>query len=937
MSIVFSVSKENHSKTEILEIIRKSFVEDLVQWDLTKTSSEYVKGTFNIAHRYINKYIFSDLIMNDPYFSKLVYVNDSKTATSKRNEMRVYIGETSANVIPSINNIESRMGELGKRYTKVNVVKTLNKHTTKIFTDTLLKLLIRYEEKFNETVAIYNHFIPNFVADPGIETNMRHSRMTLKDVMPEFFDPRPYDKTRKPLVVSSEEAKNKDLFLDYLIFPREDPEDENAPRYYFACEKNITTASGEVKKNAYAYVGLKVNEYSSNKKHPFRPVCNMSSQRDSKNYKDYYSKNVKETDIISAVGDKNKLVTTNKYIRVGGHGTVPKPLIKILNTASFQEYIRIGVNTSAGSLIEAVAQASLSWKEQTPIRKFYPKFDKTTTGINMFRTKLSKFKSTLSVCRQECFDMTVEEIAKEIADHTKFLSAKKYVRLVETLFNCNVVVFRVSDESFEFVTPSFSQTGMVKWAPAKRNCVVLLEQYGTEADNLKYPMYEIISKSNKSSFFTHDESKKMREMLYKVEFCQFGWGLRSRSVVPLFPPSPPSPPSPSTSIKVLSQILDPNGKARILNCKMTNSLREEVPMSFYTDPLPPRSVSEVFTEYNIVDLKGVSDREFQIFLSDFNRHGIVFSSKSTLDGIVRELHGEYEGVSFTVPVEINASTIPSSLSEVPFKFDLQFSGNTNSQSNFDNLEEYRKMKKRARIVIETFHWFFSKFMKENDIVSPTNDDVFRFVRERVQLIEGFSLDTASSMSVSKYLLQSPYIRDGKFIVSSRKMLDRLLYTLNITISRELRKILEFHVKTSLDSYYEDISDFDDRDGTVIFYNLISLKRWLSPVSNVLHKMPNESLNEPYFSNLGTNETFLCINSRRYNDALAVSDSWSELGYIDRHYKSNVPTSKVMFVTKEGFEPRFGQVLGEPTTKDLTVAVWKNGGKDFYSPVIRKDE
>ena len=144
-----------------------------------------VRGVFYLPMRHLDKYVFADLVMNDPLFSSMLSIQEKDKATKEKgNQTYVHfvhpsVGMVGANLTSKVavrgdENLhdkditEGGAFALGSPYIRVRISKADNTNAVEQFKDILTKLFVVYDQNVDQIIADYQKFIPDFGKSPRI-------------------------------------------------------------------------------------------------------------------------------------------------------------------------------------------------------------------------------------------------------------------------------------------------------------------------------------------------------------------------------------------------------------------------------------------------------------------------------------------------------------------------------------------------------------------------------------------------------------------------------------------------------------------------------------------------------------------------------------------------------------------------------------------------
>lgn len=153
---VSNISLENY----IYELV------NLLQLDNPSIAYENIEGSYNIMDKTFNTYVMSDLIFNDPLFSKYMYIQD-KVASKEKSSYYVYFNfpgmePITAFLTPSEvdknNKLRSKY-DLGTPYIRVNIKNVKNTEQLEQFKNLFEKYIKNYTEKEEQILSEYKDII----------------------------------------------------------------------------------------------------------------------------------------------------------------------------------------------------------------------------------------------------------------------------------------------------------------------------------------------------------------------------------------------------------------------------------------------------------------------------------------------------------------------------------------------------------------------------------------------------------------------------------------------------------------------------------------------------------------------------------------------------------------------------------------------------------
>lgn len=860
-----NVISANISDNEMMSSISRLFQNKI---QLTNFREEEVVGIFYIPKQRLNKYIFADLVMNDPIFYNFLYIDEREKTTKDKTELILKFnhksGLVTANIIERIREKNDDMSSfsfddypIGQPYLRIHVMKAKNTEVINDFMKTFAKLIQYYNDQKNSISKIYTKYIPNFEEKFGdIKTVKRKAKKTtsnkpknkheiirIKDVFPSLFPIRQTDYrcNNKPRVVAKKDIEGMQQG-EYIQFPKDNSVFEPV---YFVCDEH----------KKHKFPGLKANPYDqTNDEFPYLPCCYEENQmQEGKTAYKYYN-NIQDEKDIATYGNIQNLIITNKFSRPRGLAVLPEPILKFFESSDIHgTYYRTGVTRSKSSFIECVMEA-LAIDEFEDI---VTDINERTNIVSRKRLKLAELAAN-GICRQEMYDMSPETIKQYIEDLDEYLDPRLVIRLFEHLYQCKIYLFTRDDTGSRMILPR--HYGNYLSYTTNERCIFIYEHVGAQVGTNIYPQCEVIVKwSEKETEYSFGHNDTINISAAKIfnNMCE-SYNLDKRILSTIIFPVINNNVS---NISIDSQVIDSHGKTRILYISYNNEL-----ITILTDPLPPLYVKET----KLID---ISYCDKDTILSLISSLGGTVKSQGIKDGQVVEINAKLGNVNITVPISSNEKIGNVSQTE-----SLSFM--TKHENSI--LESYRKNKKLARYLTEYVFWYFSKYMYENNITEPTDEDIKAFVIDNTVLDKNFVYSDIYRI----FTMSSSIFRGNRIVMNSAELRRRIMYVLRLEIQRNLKGLLLYRNKDTISHYYLDLSDFDQNSEQAIVYGEESVRNWIYEKERgaltLRHRIDPYS-HEPYFftnKNIDS-RMYLAQNMMSYQGAIDITKTWYEDGYNPR--------------------------------------------------------
>lgn len=762
------INYENYNEILISNILN---LFNFTKNDIIDERITEVNGLFYFPLQSIDKYVLSDLILNDKLFSLLLSINEKKI--SKKDSVYVYfentkIGKIAATVTPKISDdVEflknKELFPKDSEYIRIKINKADNFEKVKYFQSIFSKLLNIYKQKEDEITQFYSPYVKINIKKEIEETEDKSEK--LENIEPELyltgFSSDICQKKTQPTIINNDEAeellKDKENEKYIIKFPK----DETVgiiPRYY------------KCNSSDYPYPGLKKNKLENKDNFPYLPCCYPVEQSNKKNFRNYYF----EEEIVDAKNKIQNIYKTRRIMEDGSFGILPENINKVFSIVDRTGiYYRKGVERTKNSFLSCLLSA----------------FNKSTTNLKRIRERMAS-REFAATCKQELFDCSVDDIISKLKNENEYLDPKLFLHLLEIYFDCNIFLF-VPDDNGKLILPKHIK-GYYK-NKNKNDCVFIYEHMGSSLDKAEYPQCELIIRQK-------DEKTEEIEELFDID------SIISKNIITIFNKVNTtyildkkipfvSFEWPLENVIGISQNIDPYGKTRSINLNFDNNQ-----ITILTTPIQPLKLdisNEIYytnihialrlvKELNIKNLKQLLDDQLNI----------------------KQLNGMIENTSVSILLDGNdkkLNDIDISDSKTYIKI---------SNENKSLINDYNKLKKISRYIIEYVFWLFSKFLKDNNIkIEDINGQVYKnFKKEYIKIDNNFIYENAYK---TFSLENNGIINDKKIVLKSEDSLKRVFYVLRLELIRNSKKLISFYENKMIENYYIDITDFDHDNYQII--------------------------------------------------------------------------------------------------------------------------
>lgn len=872
-----------------------------------------VNGVFYYPKLTLNKYVLSDMIMNNTLFSSMMSVDESYKATKKKDSVYVHfrnptIGNINANILEktSIKNDPDLIGKniltdfpVGSQYVRVRISSAENLKSVEQFQDIFSKLLVIYNNDYDNIVNIYRQYIPDFATrTPKVLPEIKNLR--LKDIAPEVFAANyPTKCAHPPEIINDEQVEEWEKTGKKVM------------RYPISEEEGFIPRNYVCKKPNFPFPGLKENTLANRDLVPYLPCC-YATDHDvvGKNnpYRRYYygdtTLNVKET-------QQQQLITTNKFVGKDKFGTLPQSIKNFFENIEYDEnftYVRKGVYDTKNSFIDCVIEGVTE------------KSVKNATDSLRTRTGFSKEAKYAALCRQQMYDFSIEEIQSILEQGDLYFNPLFFVNLLEKVYNCNIYIFsrkKNDNTNAEIVLPRHLQSLYTDKNDNKS--IFIYEHWGSKADAATYPRCELIvrwetrSKGEDAVSYSFDSNSvvsKGSKIIYNKLKASYALNTQIPEIdFPFFKNNP--------SIKFTGQGIDSYGKTRMIRFEYNG---EEG--TIFVSPIPPLYLDEI-KNWTATKITRDNAIDFMAYI------GITVTKQSIFNDSIKELHGFLGNVSLSIPIYNSApiNGVPTTDIDTGYP-----------ESKISLLSNYNIYKKLARYISEYTYWLFSRYLNHNNITNISTEDIESFVQESIKVKPSFQYGFVSKT----FSMDNGLMEDGKLVVKSDDSLKRLIYTLRLFTRRFKRKLLEYHKRQVIENYYVDITDFDQHQAQVILQGDDSVDNWIleKKIKYNLYEEVQISNFLPYFfkNTLIGPEIYLAQNTATIENAISICQVWQESGYnpgseysVDLTYQPMYTLYR--YINNEDIRPFI--IQGVQTSLDIRILGYKlEDGTSSFTALLK---
>ena len=874
-----------------------------------------VNGVFYFPLHTMNKYIMSDLIMNNPLFSSIMSVDESDKASKKKNSVYIHFkhpstGSVNVNVTEKI----SQKGDAslrgkdvkdkfyyGSTYIRVKISSAQSVQNIKIFQRMFAKFLYMYDKEYATILKEYKKYIEDFgKVIPKIIKN--NTNLKLKDIAPEVFVAGyPPKCPIQPEIIDDEEAEEAKKAGKSIM------------RYPISADEGFPTRNYICNNPKAPYPGLRENPLSNNDIVPYLPCCYNKDheKKPGSIYRHYY---YGEERRIKMEAGQQDMIITNKFVPKDKYGTLPEGINKLFDILDYKDgnmFVRKGVSNTKSSFLECVMEGMF---EETDILE-YQNFNEIKARLESFRHEIA-IPSLSSLCRQTMYDFSVEDIMEYIRNPNIYFDPKYFVPLLENILNCNIYVFnRINLRNGQLSIPRHTQAYYKTRKNAKT--IFIYEHIGSKSDHSTYPRCELIvrwkiggTNQKDVSYYFNDNTQLtdgVRQVFNKL--CKT-YALNIQIPETIFDINYPN-------IQITEQGIDSYGKSRMLRFVYKN-----VTGTLLTQPQSPLPVIEL-KNWNIIK---INIKIAKKFIQETN---MVITKQSVKNNLLSEIHGVIGNLQVSIPVNDTNPLDDVDIVETNINYSI---------NNYSIIDNYNKYKKLARYITEYLYWLYSRYLYQKNKLDANDVVISEFIKEKIEIDPDFEYGQVGKI----FDTESGVMKNGKLILKSEETLKRLIYTLRVFTRRYRKKLMNYHNHIAIENYYQDITDFDHYGNQVILQGKDSVEKWIQEqkLKYVLHDSVQVGNLLPYFfrNSMIDSNIYLAQNTDTIQKVFHIVQLWNNnTGYnpgenpqIDEKLYPSYTLYK--YINKTNITSK--HIPGTTTKLDIKVLGYKIQGIVQYTVLLK---
>jgi len=806
------------SKTiDIEKLLFARLVESLPSVNILERVETNITGFTIFPKTKFDNSVITDMIMNNSVFSHFIAIDESVKSTKKKvGNCHFFLEgkDNSCNIVskitkkddPEIRRISRKI--LGTMFVRLRLKRVKSNALIERLILVFSKLLSVYDKEKAEVISFYKKFIKNYAASDSLSVDEQKD-FTQKDIAPDLFVS---DYTRKctnpPLIVDESSDEKGEEGEKPLLFPLTK---EEGAQHLYSCRHH----------KKHKYIGVIENTLENQDLYRYIPCCfkdNQFQKKSSNPTLEYY-----KNEAVKKTAQQN-ILKTNKFSPDREFAYLPEYMENLFVAMdSTLSYLRMGVEDTRQSFLECVLEAS-NFKEYRQLSK-----DRKVSLLNAEYQKLSVHPN-IAVVSQENPNQLETTIRSSIQTKDVYLDPRKWIRLIEEIYECKIYVFtRDKDEKDVKVMIPNHQFLHLQYDSAPKQTFIIYEHYGSEKF-VKYPRCELVIKIKKED--EKEDKKEDKEkynfmsnetilkQLYKNSNKKYKYEMSSMKIenikdcnIPEFP--------------IHSQFVDNYGKLRGIYLQEDN-------IFLYTDPLPP-----VFKPFYYGDM--FKTYPIDSTLKFVEKYSLVIQFQVINKGMLKELsfyNPKHPENIYTVKI----TPVKNAVKGVEIKTQESY------PSISDEIEKVNYMKRLSNVLVQYFIFTYSIWHNRYHKLSPiTLQTLSEFRKKNVEIRKvEYQLPQNPTISVHNLQTMGYLSKEGKFMVESKEILKRLVYSLRLHIISNYRSVLEYYSKNEMYNYYENDQYFlknEQIDNIITKYTELVQK-----IDNRIENKVNSSKKKYFFKN-----------------------------------------------------------------------------------------
>lgn len=881
------VDKDSLTSDNIIDFVKTVI---LLQFNIIDVNISDIIGNYYIPKQTFNRFLLADLTLTNTQFKRFLIKNDNirPSRKGKKDSKERVVNILNLRYYDPINHSEIKVKISPKIMTKSefdlidkpdifkigdNLIKislsAKNYQAITNFQNIFSKLLSLYNSKEKELYDIYKYYLPDFELHTSPSYLKSEEDYNLRDYAPHIFKKKytslcgtkrnpqivdiynmnfletiPNNKSLiKAIQTNNPEKIETEFDKDprFLLFPKNELV---GPRQWYYCGQN----------EKHPNIGLVKNNLENADQITYLPCCFKDIQKGNNKFLAYTRDDV---GIDTKITRNVRIITTHKFANEDDQlGILPNNLNIFFGLFSQGlKYYRKGTSNSKSTFLECVLYA-------LNINNYKTRNVEERKKITINERKKISSLTQYNFAKQECYDMTNQEIKQALSNLNEYLDPLRYIKVLEEIYKVDIYLFtRDKEESANYSLPRFIN-GYYRNFKAQRKSIMIYEHLGGIWNNEK--KCELIVRKSitediaDTSLFQYDDDV-IKEIL-KVELQLYRFFLLQKPIIRTF----------LLPGNISKQYIDNYGKGRVL--KVDNII-------VFTSPIEPVNL-ELLNEEEIY-----IENNYDKVMEFIKKYNLEIIQQNVIDNYVKELVIKHNNQEYTISITsikpldnitiVNKSIIP--------RFE---------DSMFD---DHIFMEKYSRQLFEFILYNYSIYLNTNSLIHNDNS-LDNFINNKIRISE-----------YDEYKLFDYKLNNNKdnLIVYNNDILEGIKYNISVIINNNnYDRVINYHKQSFMMNYYKNIYDFKQYSNTTLLQGNQSLYQWMENTSTykISHhldtfsqydlisindfimnkfnmKIEDLTISNNVINNLVSDDVYIIYPATSLDNALYIGKIWAEYGYI----------------------------------------------------------
>ena len=877
---------------------RKEFIDQIIKSidvdgvEVTTSRQSGLAGKYFIRDMVIeNAAVFADLALNDKLWSYYININETLKATKKKTSIFFKFTDPDKPQYESVTvSVLNRVAErkdieirnisrldipYGGNYLRVKIRSAPSRESIDNFISIFNKLLTYYKTKLDSIVKYYKTYIPEFKL--LAKTYRPPSSKKLKDIAPDVFIPGFSRKVcpHKPAILEEDDDEK-----DFITFPKT-PEEGIQHRYWCPPENK-----------EYIHIGAKLNKMENKDKYPVIPCCFQENQKNKKT--SWYNKYMSGQ--LNIEKKEKKIPKTGlSVLNLKEYGGIPVDLAGLFYQIDPDvKYQRSGMTRTRSSFLECVLQAlDIDNFNLLKVEEREVELDRTRRSTN--------FLKNVYLCKQQLYDREINDI-QNILKSQEYLDPKVFIDMISYIYKTNIYVFsrKYRERTCNIMVPR-NIYGVYRIYRSDWPTILILENFGNEADNLQYPQCELIVRWEKNKT-TPDGVHTDQNLTKNIEII---WRELYRSLTIYKSPKFTNIILPKFWYQNFqTQYIDTFGKVRFLKTLQG--------LNIMTSPLPV--FGDLTPNFDIPDKTNWDwQNAYKLIVSlNLSVVAIHIDNSQKLTEVKTILN--MGNVELYIPIK--SILPPPELKGLDQYIQPKF-----LDKGKQVLDRVRYNKKMSRCILSNFYHLYSKFLEKESLI-PSVTNIERFIDKHVILDTSAQYPEEPPLYINS---QNGIIFGNRIIINGEELLKRLLYQLRLNIIKDTDFLTNYRFVNKVTDFYQQVDDFQRRPNQIIVKGGDVIKNW--HIVNTANFTIYNNIQPTLFTYFLENKKIMG------EDGIFVANTRSTLeqGFLDLYNLTEIPNFILITKKDSGKWEKYKVVNGGggETNLKITVIGYKYQGDTKY--------